>query len=84
MYDCSDDTLITTLKDHTALVWCLEIHDGKLYTSSGDKIINVYDCSDDSLITTLRGHTDSVYDLTFQNGKLYSKQVDEVIYIWQL
>ena len=84
VYDCSDDTLITTLEDHTAYVRCLEIHDGKLYTGSLDKTINVYDCSDDSLITTLRGHTTTVYQLTFQNGKLYSKQRGGDIYIWQL
>ena len=65
-------------------MWCLEIHDGKLYTGSDDKTINVYDCSDDSLITTLRGHTGTVEELTFQNGKLYSEQEDGAIYIWQL
>jgi WD40 repeat protein len=59
-YNCSDDTLITTLEDHTGYIRCLEIHDGKLYTGSGDDTINVYDCSDESLITTLRGHTKSV------------------------
>ena len=84
MYGCSEDTLITTLEDHSGYVSCLEIHDGKLYTGSIDKTINVYDCSDDSLITTLRGHTSDVLELTFQNGKLYSKQHGWAIYIWQL
>ena len=47
MYDCSDDTLTTTLENHSGFVNCLEIHDGKLYTSGHDKTINVYECSDD-------------------------------------
>ena len=84
VYDCSEYRLITTLEDHGDFPWCVEIHDGMLYTGTDGKTINVYDCSDDSLITTLRGHASEVWNLTFQNGKLYAELINGDIYIWKL
>ena len=94
VWNCSNHKLITTLgvpeehdeegeyEGHTSYVYRLTINDGKLYSGSGDGIINVWNCSNHELITTLgvpgehdeegeyEGHTRSVDRLTINDGKL--------------
>jgi F-box/WD-40 domain protein 7 len=98
VWNCSNHSLIATLRGHTNTVYDLAIHDGKLYSSGDENLgdenneeqdpvadtpsIKVWNCSNHKLITTLRGHTDDVLCLTAHDGKLYSGSDDHAIKIW--
>lgn len=76
-------TLMTTLEGHTDEVWCLEYHDGKIYSASEDGIIKIWNSSDGSLINTLQEHAGIISSLTIYDGKLHSAcRTDETIKVW--
>ena len=77
-------TEIATLRGHTDYVWCLTIHENKLYSGGYDKTIRVWNTETHEEIATLRGHTSSVRCLTLHENKLYFGSDDETISIWKI
>ena len=78
-------TEIATLEGHTDEVWCLTLHENKLYSGSRDKTIRIWNTESHEEIATLRGHTDGVPCLTLHKNKLYSVGDDDgTIRIWKI
>ena len=71
VWNCSDNSVITTLDKHDTIVISLALHDGKLYSGSFDNTIKVWNCDDNSLITTLKEHSHVILCMTINDGKLY-------------
>ena len=75
--------LIDTLKGHNGTVYCLAIHNDRLYSGTGTSI-EVWPLSDHSVIDTLEGHSVSVFCLAIHNDRLYSGLGDNTIKVWSL
>ena len=78
-------------------MFCLTLHENKLYSGSFDKTIRIWNTETHEEIATLRGHTDAVKCLTLHENnihtggvncltlhenKLYSGSWDKTIRIW--
>ena len=77
-------TQIATLRGHTDPVYCLTLHENKLYSGSGDEIIRIWNTKTYEEIATLEGDTGGVNCLTVHENKLYSGCNDESIHIWNI
>ena len=75
---------ISTYRGHTQSVYCLTIHENKLYSVSDDKTIRVWNTETYELVATLRGHTHSVLCLAIHKNKLYSGSEDKTIRVWKI
>ena len=87
VYDCSDHSLITTLK-HTGRVTCLAFYSDKLYSSMNERKdsdpafrILVWNLSTHRLITTLE-HIGHIRELQIYDGKLYAANDCGVMMVW--
>jgi len=78
VWNCSDNSVITTLDKHDTIVISLALHDGKLYSGSFDNTIKVWNCDDNSLITTLKEHSHVILCMTINDGKLYSGSLGNI------
>ena len=74
-------TEINTLDGHTGGVYCLTLHENKLY-SRGEETIHIWNTETYEEIAILRGHTGAVRCLTIHENKLYSRGADSSICIW--
>ena len=79
---CEANYKKATLRGHTDCVYCLTLHENKLYSGSDENIIRIRNTETYEEIATLRGHTDAVMCLTLHENKLYSGSEDETICIW--
>ena len=75
---------IAILRGHSDRVFCLTLHENKLYSGSGDNTIRIWNTETYEEIATLRGHTGSVFCLTLHENKLYSGSSDNTIRIWNI
>ncbi len=72
------------MRHPTRGVWCLAIHENKLYSGGVDKTIRVWDTNTHKLIDTLKGHTSDVSHIIINGNKLYSGSADNTIRIWDM
>ena len=70
-------TEIATLRGHARAVYCLTLHENKLYSASEDRTIRIWNTESHEEIAILRGHTGSVSCLTIHENKLYSGSFDD-------
>lgn len=69
---------------HTGWVYCLEVHNGRLYSGGDDKSIKIWDIKSTKLLEDLRGHENGVTCLAFAYNDLFSGSFDHHIICWDM
>ena len=54
---------LKTFKGHVDTVWCLDVHDGFLYTGSADKSVIKFDAAKGKVVDKLLGHKKAIFCL---------------------
>lgn len=88
VWDCSDDTLVTTMKGHTDAVHSLNIHEDtrRLFTVSKNLELKVWDGSsgDYRLMKSVEGESGFVWCLKFCDDKFFVGRKDNTISMMKL
>lgn len=88
LWEVSTEIHITTLTEHTGLVWSVAFSpDGtKLASGSNDKTVKLWDAMTGKNIATLTGHTDDVESVAFSRDgrKLASGSRDKTVKLWDV
>ena len=85
VWDGSNNTHLTTLTDHTDIVWTVIAHNNRIFSGSRDKSICVYDANTYALLRKIQtSHTSHISSLRVSNtGKLFSASADKTIQVWE-
>ena len=69
---------------HKGWVYCLEVHQGRLFSGGDDRTIIIWDIEDAKMMEQLNGHENGVTSICFANNDLYTGSFDHTIICWDL
>jgi F-box/WD-40 domain protein 7 len=67
---------------HDKAILSLFVSEGRVYTGSRDKTIQVWNAETHEKVATLYGHENDVVCLAVRDDRLYSGSVDKTIRVW--
>ena len=69
---------------HRGWVYCLECHEGRLYSGGDDRSIIIWNIETTKILEQLKGHDNGVTSIGFAYNDLYTGSFDHQIISWEL